>query len=162
MLTRFSDVDRTFVMMDELRRRMGRLFDEVDGRYARDAFRGAFDPHEGPFPARTMATWPRVSVYDTGAAIVVQAEVPGLKEKDLKLSINQDVLSLGGERRADTPEGYAVHRQERAPVRFARSLTMPCKVDAERTTAELKDGILTVTLPKTPEAQPRQIAVKAG
>ena len=164
MLTRFSDVDRSFAVMDELRRRMDRLFDEYDARGGRDGSpRGAwFDAFEGPWTSRTVATWPRLNVFDTGAALVLEAEVPGLKESDIKLEINQDVLSLSGERKPDAPEGYAVHRRERAPVKFSRSLGLPCKVDAERATASLKDGILTVTLPKAPEARPRQISVKAG
>lgn len=164
MITLFGDVDRSFAVMDDLRRRMVRLFDEYDARGNREVFRGGFpfDPTEAYAPSRTVATWPRLNVFDTGSALVLKAEVPGLQESDLKLQINQEVLSLAGERKSNAPEGYALHRRERATVKFSRSLTLPCKVDPEKTTASLKDGILTVTLPKTADSQPRQISVKAG
>ena len=149
MWTRFSDLDRTYAMLDELRRRMDQAPEsEWAGREwgTEDTF------------ARTG--FPRVNLHDSGGALVLAAEVPGLDEKDVKLSVYQDVLSLQGERKSEAPEGYAVHRQERPAARFSRSFTLPCKVDPEKTVASLKDGILTVTLPKAPEAQPRQIAVR--
>jgi len=149
MFTRWGDFDRTFGAMDELRRRMDRLWDEYDDRSYSDqdlAVRGGF---------------PRLNVFDAGANLIVQAEVPGLGEKELRLTVNQDVVTIAGERRADVPEGFTVHRQERAPIRFSRSFTLPTKIDAERTSASLKDGILTLTLAKAPEAQPRQITVRA-
>ena len=163
MLMRFGDVNRTFAAMDELRRRMDRLFDEYDSRGGagpRASF--FFEPFEATYPSRTVATWPRLSVYDKGSALVIAADVPGMKESDLKLEIDQDVLTLSGERKADVPEGYAIHKKERAPVKFSRSVALPCKVDTEKASAVLKDGVLTLTLAKTPEAQPRQIAVKSA
>ena len=160
MMTRISDVDRTFAAMDVLRRKMERVFDDYEDRGGQGSSRAAsFEPFEFGF-SRPVATWPRLSVYDTGAALVLYADVPGLKDSDIKIEIAQDVLSLSGERKADAPEGYAVHRRERAPVKFARSLALPCKVDVEKSTATVTDGLLTLTLPKTPEAQPRQITVK--
>lgn len=153
MLTRWDDMNRTLAAMGELRRRMDRVFDRYDDE------REFFD--ERPFGSRAVATWPRINLVDAGAHVVVTAEVPGLGEKDVELTLNQNVLSLKGERKSDVPEGYGVHRQERAPVRFARSFAMPWKIDPDKTTASVKDGVLTVTLAKAPEAQPRQIAVKA-
>lgn len=152
MFNRFDDFDRTLAVMDQLRRRMDRLFEEQEhGGGRRD------DEAEIMWSGR----FPRASVADTGAALVLEADLPGLSEKDVQLSIHQDVLSLSGERRADVPSGYYVHRQERTPVKFARSFTLPCKVDPEKSTATIKHGVLTVTLAKAAEAQPRQIAVKA-
>ena len=162
MLMRFGDVNRTFATMDELRRKMDRLFDEYDSRggsWPRASF--FFEPFEAAASPRTVATWPRLSVYDRGNTLVIAADVPGMKESDLKLEIDQDVLTLSGERKADVPEGYAIHKKERAPVKFSRSVALPCKVDAEKAIAVLKDGVLTLTLAKSPEAQPRQIAVKS-
>lgn len=161
MMTRISDVDRTFAAMDELRRKMERVFDDYEGRGNHGPARAAFFEPFDFGQSRPVATWPRLAVYDTGSALTLYAEVPGLKESDIKIEIAQDVLSLSGERKADAPEGYAVHRRERAPVKFARSLTLPCKVDVEKASATVTDGVLTLTLPKVAEAQPRQIAVKA-
>jgi HSP20 family protein len=154
MLTRFSDLDRTFTVMDQLRRRMDRIFEEYEPSGPR-----------APLASEAERLWarrfPRVTITDERSSLVLKAELPGLGEKDVQLSIHQDVLALSGERKVDAPEGYYVHRQERAPVKFARSFSLPSKVDPEASTATLKDGVLTVTLKKAPEAQPQQIAVKA-
>lgn len=160
MFTRFRDLERTFSAMDKARRRMDRLFDESyeDG----GRFRGAlFDDTATPFGLRARAAWPSVNLFEKQAALVLTAEVPGLSEKDVHIAINQDVLSLSGERRPDAPQDYAVHRQERLPVKFSRGFKLPCKIDLEKVTATVKDAILTITLPKVPEAQPRQITVTA-
>jgi len=149
MLTRWNDFDRTLGAMDELRRRMDRLWDEYDR------------PGTGSEVAARGSAWPRVNVFDAGENVVVQAEVPGVAEKDLQITVNQDVLTIAGERRPDQPEGYSVHRQERAAFQFSRSFTLPTKVDSEKTGAALKNGVLTVTMAKAPEAQPRKISVRA-
>ena len=152
MLTRFSDIDRSFAVMDQLRRRMDRLLEEYEPARANAA--------DEPERLWGRARWPRLSLADAGESLVLKAELPGLTEKDLQLSIQKDVLTMSGERKPDAPEGYLVHRQERAPLKFARSFTLPCKVDPEKSAATLKDGVLTLTLAKAPEAQPRQITVK--
>ena len=158
MLTRFSDIDRTFAVMDQLRRRMDRLFDEYEPARGQ----GALRPNLADEAERLWGRgrWPRLSLSDAGQSLLLKAEVPGLTEKDIQLSIHQDVLTMSGERKQDVPEGYFVHRQERTPLKFARSFTLPCKVDPEKSAATLKDGVLTITLSKAPEAQPRQINVQ--
>lgn len=146
MLTRWTDwrdINRTFAMMDELRSRMDHLYGDFT------------EPRAAP-------VFPRISLFDTGSSLTLWVEVPGVAEKDIQLTINQDVLTLAGERKADAPEGYSVHRQERAPIKFSRSFTLPCRVNAENTSASLKNGVLTVTLPKAADAQPKQISVKAS
>jgi HSP20 family protein len=155
MLNYFSDFDRTFAAMDELRRRMDRLFEEAEPP-PRAQLRGDFEQ-----PPRYVGG-PRFHLFDVGNALVVKADLPGLAEKDLQISLNQDVLTLSGERKPDAHEGCTVHRKERASLRFSRSFTLPSKVDPEKTTAALKNGVLTLTLSKAPEAQPRQIAVTTG
>lgn len=149
MLTRFDDFDRTFARMDQLRRRMDRLFEELEPERGRDVER------------MWTGRFPRIAFAETAESLELQADVPGLAEKDVQLSIHQDVLTLSGERRPDVPQGYFVHRQERAPVRFSRSFALPCKVDPEKSTATLKNGVLTITLAKATEAKPRQIAIRA-
>ena len=152
MLNRYEDFDRHFATMEQLRRRMDRLFE-------------SYDP--GPVTGREVermwsGRFPQLAFHDTGASLVLQADLPGLGDKDVQLQIHQDVLTMSGERRQDVPQGWFVHRQERAPVKFSRSFTLPCKIDPEKSTATLKNGVLTLTLAKATEAQPRQIAVKAG
>ena len=142
-----NDFDRTLAIMDQLRRRMDRAFDDVDRS-------GAPEPATGGVP--------RVRFHDTGNAFVLKADLPGVREADLSVSLEQDVLTLAGQRRGDAPEGYAAYRQERAPFRFSRSFALPAKVDPEKTSAVLEHGVLTVTLEKAAEVKPRQIAVRVG
>lgn len=148
MLSRFTDFDRTFDLLDELRRQMDRAWDDFELRPARA-------------PSAVAATWPRVSLFDAGAELVLRADVPGLGEKDIELTLHDGVLTLAGERKVAAPDGYVALRQERAGFRFARSVALPVKVDPEKTTATVKEGVLTVKLAKVPEAQPRTIAVRA-
>jgi len=151
----FDDFERTFAMMDDLRRRMDRALD-FEAYPARASLRGDFDR----LP-RWAAAGPRIHLFDSGQAFVVKADLPGMTDKDLQISLNQDVLTVSGERKPDAPEGFSVHRQERGPVRFSRSFTLPSKVDPEKTSAVLKNGVLTLTLAKAAEAQPRKITVTA-
>jgi HSP20 family protein len=155
MLTRWDDIDRTFAVMDELRRRMDGVFGDIEA-----GWRGStFEP--GAWSA-FAATWPRMNVHDEGNEFMVTAEVPGLTDQGVRLSINQDVLTIEGERKVEPPQGYSVHRQERVSVSFARSITLPAKVEADKASAVIRNGVLEVTLPKIPEAQPRQISVRAS
>ena len=155
MLHRFTDFESSFAAMADLRRRMDRMFEDYDAP-ARTPLRSEFER------ASRFAAGPRFHLFDVGSALVIKADLPGMAGKDLQISLNQDVLTLAGERKSDAPEGYAVHRKERPTTRFSRSFTLPSKVDLERTSAVLKDGVLTLTLNKAVEAQPRQIAVRAA
>ncbi len=112
--------------------------------------------------ARRQAAWPAVRVTETKEAFVYHAEVPGLGEGDVSVEMLDGSLLLRGERKGDAPEGYSVHVRERAPLAFSHKLPLPGRVDAEAVTATLKDGLLTVTLPKAKDALPRQIAVKSA
>jgi HSP20 family protein len=155
MLTRWnsgwSDFEDMFATLNQLRSYMDRVFEGAFGSRLADGL---------PLPF-SSGTWPRANLIDAGSNLVVTAEVPGLSEKDIKLTLNQEVLTISGERKVQPPEGYSAHRQERAAVTFSRSFALPCAVNAERASASVKDGILTVTLEKAAEAMPRQIAVKA-
>jgi HSP20 family protein len=147
MWTRFTDVDRSSAVFDELRRRFDRVF---------------WDDNEPGDDAPGTTTWPRVNVYDEGSSLVLEADVPGLSQKDLRLTVNESTITLEGERKSDAPEGYSVHRQERGPLRFSRSFSLPVKTDSDRCEATVKDGVLIVKLPKAKEAQPRQIEVRVS
>ena len=145
MLTYWMDLNDPFRAFDNVRRRMGQVL--------RD-----YDESAGP---RARASYPHASLRDTKEAFVLTAEVPGVAEADLKITATHDSLTVSGERKASAPEGYAVHREERGALRFARSFALPAKIDVEKITAGLKHGVLTVTMPKHPESQPKAITVKA-
>jgi len=133
---------------DDLRREMNRLF--FDFESARPALE---------FEA---GAWPRVSLDDTGEQLVLRAEVPGIAEKDLELQVQENTVTLRGERKEEVPEGHSVHRKERADFRFARSFQLPVAVAADKVEAQLKNGVLTVTLPKAEAAKPRKISVRTS
>lgn len=147
MLWRFTHYDPTLDAIEQFRRRMANLLDELDR--GRD-----YEPAVGG--------WPLSYVYETAENYRVRAEVPGIPEDALKLKVHQNTLTISGERLSDAPEGYSVHRQERGPVSFSRSFSFRTEVDAEKTTANVRDGILTVTLPKAAAAKAREIPVKLG
>jgi HSP20 family protein len=155
MLTRWNtgwtEFDDMFSILNDFRRRVDRAFD--------DAFAADLDVRRG---SSVRATWPLANLVDTGAQLVLTAELPGLSERDVQLTLNQDVLTIAGERKNDAPEGYSVHRRERADVKFTRSFALPCRVNAERTVASVKNGILTVSLDKAADAMPRKIAVSSA
>ena len=143
----WGDIDRTFAALAQHRQWMDNLFADLEG---------------GSPTAGAAVGWPRANLHDLGTSLRLQVEVPGLAEKDLDIHATADGLTLAGERKADAPEGYSVHRQERGSFRFSRSFTFPCRVDLEKVTARVKNGLLTIELAKAPEAQPRQITVKAS
>jgi len=152
MLSRLTDFDRTFDVLDELRRQMDRVWNDYEG---------AWGVARTPTQTLSASVWPRFNVLDAGSNLLVTADVPGLGEKDLQVSLEDGVLTVAGERKGLVPEGYTAHRRERADVRFSRSVALPVKVDAERASASVKDGVLTITIAKAPEARPRQIAVRS-
>jgi HSP20 family protein len=93
---------------------------------------------------------------------VLTVEVPGVTEKDVHVDVQKGTLTVTAERLANVPEGYATRRRERSAVKFSRSyLFGEDRIDAEKTGAELKDGVLTVSIGKKPAAQKKAIAVKA-
>ena len=146
MLTGWMDFDDTLRTLDQLQRRIDHVFE------------GWSDPR--PW-RRGRPAWPATNVFETKEAFVVKAPVPGLTESDVSVSVEDDSLVLRGERKADLPEGYKAHVRERAPVAFNRKIALPAHVDADAVSATLHDGVLIVTLPKSKEALPRTIAVKA-
>lgn len=148
-LSRFAPREVPADAFDFLRREVNRLFSDLE--------------HAAPdLDFERQATWPQVALEDKGNALVVRAYVPGLSEKDVELTLSDATLTIKGQRREEGPEGYSTHRKERAAYRFSRSFELPNKVDAEKTEATLKNGVLTVTLHKAAEAQPRQISVRAS
>ena len=114
--------------------------------------------------SRLLSGWsPALDVHEDKDSFVVQAELPGMKREDIELSLHDGRLSISGERKAEQKyEGAEVYRAERFVGRFQRTVTLPAPVAADQIKAQYKDGILTVRLPKSDEAKPKQIEVKVG
>jgi HSP20 family protein len=106
---------------------------------------------------------PAFDVYEEKDNYVVKAELPGLKKEDINVSLHDGDLVISGERKHDAKiEGTEVYRAERFFGKFQRTVSLPPAVAVNNVKAEYKDGILTVTLPKSEEAKPRQIQVNEG
>jgi HSP20 family protein len=106
---------------------------------------------------------PALDVYEDKDNYTVKVEAPGVKKEDIDISLHDGVLSISGERKAEEKaENAEVHRTERFVGRFQRTVTLPSPVAADKVQAQYKDGVLTVTLPKTEEAKPKQITIQAG
>ncbi len=131
----------------DFQREVGRLFE-------------TFEPLQ---PLRVPRAFPPVNLYDVGESYVMTAELPGVTPEDVDLSITGEMLTLRGERKR--PEGVTddnYRRQERPFGRWARTVTLPERIEGGGVTAGFANGILTVTLPKAEDARPRQITVSTG
>jgi HSP20 family protein len=106
-----------------------------------------------------------IDIYQTDDNVVIEAAMPGVEPEDLDISITGDTLTLRGEVRqvkdvnGDSNRRY--HVRERRYSRYARSITLPSMVNAEKAEAEFENGILSLTIPKAEQAKPKQISVKA-
>lgn len=139
-----------------LQRDINRVFDDFWSR---------FDRSTGASNGLLSVTGPRTDVTETDEAVEVSVELPGMDEKDIDVSLSDDVLTIRGEKKAEREEkkkGY--YLAERSYGSFYRSIPLPPGVDSEKAEAQFKKGVLTVSLPKTPEAQAkvRKIEVKAS
>src|SRR5262245_32586073 len=109
----------------------------------------------------SMAVWaPAVDIYETDNEVVVRVEVPGMDQKDFDIRVDNNVLTIRGERKMDQrvqEENY--HRIESIYGAFVRSFTLPTTVDPDNVKAEYRNGILQITLPKKEQSKPRQIKV---
>jgi HSP20 family protein len=106
---------------------------------------------------------PAFDVYEEKDGYVVKAELPGMKKEDINVSIEDGELVISGERKSETKgEGAEVYRAERYFGKFQRTVSLPATVSTKDVRAEYKDGVLTVTLPKSEEAKPKQIEVKVS
>ena len=106
---------------------------------------------------------PSVDIYENKDNIVLEAELPGMKSEDVNISIENNILTISGERKFEKKDDSDnFHRVERGYGSFTRSFTLPPTVSSENATAEFENGILHLTLAKREEAKPRRIEIKAG
>lgn len=111
-----------------------------------------------------LSGWtPALDVYENKDNYTVKAELPGMKKEDIEVSLHEGTLSISGERKSETKhEDAEVYRAERFFGRFQRTVALPTAVAADQVKAAYKDGVLTITLPKTEEAKPKHIDVSVN
>ena len=114
--------------------------------------------------SQLLSGWtPALDVHEDKDNFVVRAELPGMKREDIDVSLHDGALSISGERKTEKQyEEAEVYRTERFFGKFQRTVTLPAPVAADKVKAQYKDGILTITLPKTEEAKPKQIDVNVN
>jgi HSP20 family protein len=114
--------------------------------------------------AMPFGEWtPRLDVAETKDAVVVKAEIPGVDQQDIRVKLQDGVLTIEGEKRQEKEDkDEKRHRVERAYGAFMRAIQLPAAVEGEKVTAAFKDGLLTVTLPKAPGARGTTIPVKGA
>ena len=139
-----------FGRLTDLRDEIDRLFDSPLGELARTS--------------QLLSGWtPALDVYEDKDNFVVKAELPGMKREEIEVSLQEGSLSISGERKSEEKHKEAeVYRTERFFGRFQRTVALPTAVAADQVKASYKDGVLTITLPKTEEAKPKHIDVNVN
>jgi HSP20 family protein len=119
--------------------------------------------NEGDSPLAAASFVPAVDIYEDTKKVVLKLEVPGIEEKDLDIRVENNTLTVKGERKFEKDEKEEnFHRIERRYGSFYRAFTLPTTIDPENVTAGYNNGILKLELSKKPEAQPKQIKVNVG
>ena len=140
-----------------------RELEEMSDRLNRVISRpGAGTPNGNGKEVMTVADWvPAVDISETESEYAIQTELPGVKKQDVKVTVENGVLMIQGDRRHEPGEGVKkYHRVERAYGRFVRTFMLPDTVDESKVRAEYADGMLNLRLPKSEKAKPKQIDVK--
>ncbi len=123
---------------------------EMDRLFARPAF----------VPARPERL-PALNAWQDEGTLHVEAELPGYRLDDIEILAHDDSLTLRGSRQIQTPEGASVLRAERASQSFERTIALPMPINVEAVGASLRDGVLHITLPLTPEVKPRRVTIQS-
>ena len=129
-----------FREMRRIQNEMNRLFHSASSGWA------------GGFPA--------VNVYAGSDGAVITAELPGVREDDLDITVHRDTITLRGERKPQAESGSAYHRRERGVGAFVRTFSLPFQVDPDKVEAEMRDGVLRLTLERHESDRPKRIAVR--
>ncbi len=138
--------------MSDVQNEMQRLQEDINRLFGRDSQR-AFS---------TSAAFPAMNLWDDGEGFVVEAELPGIAMDDIEIFVDGgNQLTVKGQRAASIEQSGTWHRRERGHGQFKRTIALPSDVDSEKVEAILKNGVLTITLPKPEAIKPKKISVKA-
>ncbi len=134
-----------FEEMDRMRRYLDQLMGQADTGFRM--------PRAGVFPL--------INLTETKKDYILRAELPGIKADDLDIQATGRNITISGERKIEPDPNATYHRREREAGTFSRALTLPGDIDRDQIDASLKNGVLTVTVPKSEKAKPRQIEIKS-
>ncbi len=124
-------------------------------------FSSFFDPASGGASAPRFV--PAMDLVETGEAFVLKADLPGIPEQDVRVEVEDDVLTISGERKSEQREEKAGHvRIERAYGSFRRAVTLPDGIDASQVKASFENGVLEVRIPKPAERKPHKVQIAVG
>lgn len=150
-----APVSRMFGSFEDLERMMDRVLDRPWWRpmsWERAPWSGLMS---------LDGRWPRVDIVERDKEVVVRAEVPGIDRKDLDVSVSDSSVTIKGETHRDKEEEDGdFYRCERARGAFARTLSLPAEVDADKVAARFSDGVLEITLPKVEQARRRKVEIQ--
>lgn len=148
------------------RQEMDRMFDRFWRGFGLPSFRRIFEPEPSWSTGSEFAfTTPAVDFSEDDNTFRLTAELPGLSEKDIHVNLSGDILTITGEKREEKEEKEKnYHWSERRFGSFRRTMQLPLHIDRDKIAANFKNGVLSITLPKTPEGmrQQKKIDVKAG
>jgi HSP20 family protein len=131
------------------------FFEEIE-----DAMSRMWENGNGGWPWATSI--PSIDLSETEKSVEVKLDVPGVKAKEIDIRLNGNLLTVSGERKEEEEKkGKTFHRIERRYGSFSRSITLPCPVQEDEVAAEYRDGVLSITLPKTEDSKAKKIAVKS-
>lgn len=145
---------------------MRKRHDEPAGAFSLSALRHEMDSlferfMRGAWDLAELGVAPRMDLSETDKAFRVTLEVPGVDPADVEIHVSGNVLTVRGETRTESEErGETVYRRERRGGAFERTVTLPSTVNPEKADAQFKNGLLTITLEKHPDAQPKRIKVR--
>lgn len=145
MLFRFDEIDRAFGWVNDLHRHLDRALAQ-----------GGLNDVPRAEGLGFLAT------HETEGDVFLRADLPGVKQADVDIQLEGDVLTLSARRAVTVPEGYRPHLQERRPFEFTRSLKLPAQVDPDKVKATFEAGVLTLRLGKRPAEKPRAITVQVA
>ena len=113
------------------------------------------------FGTRTSGrgSYPPVNVFSEGDDYVIVAELPGVKKEDLDVQVKADTVRIQGKKVIEVGSDVSVHRRERSEGQFDRTLSFPAQLDAAKASADYRDGVLTVRLPRAESEKPRSVAI---
>jgi HSP20 family protein len=146
-----------FYEMEAMRRDIDRMLSDF-GFPTDFSLSGAF------LPGRLARAYPLVNLSEDADHVYVEALAPGVDPASLNLNVVHNTLTISGEKKETAPdvEGEAFHRAERAAGKFVRAVTLPAEIEADKVSAEYRNGVLMITMPKAEKAKPKQINVQVA